>query len=427
MVGGDAMQSALHFGLNLGLLRALPAREYGVFALVMLMGGVGLNYIRALTAMPVSVGIGRSRSSREADCCEITFGSVACVLATIIAGIVACVLISWHQSDVLAGSLFIGLWSLRSHLRMAIYARGTQTPVAIGDIFFTVSGVLLSAVLWVLGRTLDLSSGAIQEGAFATLAIANGLGIAAMLIARRRRVRVTLRRSVRQRYTKLWRRLGWSGVGITTSNLQSQGLALIVGAMAGPAAYAPIAAIFVLFVPMRLVATAVANTLQPELAADVAAHKYVKTWQHARDWTLLLGGGGLLYGAGIMFALPWLNSRVLDGAPIHVIGALAWAGYTASILYVMPRIILEAEGAMRILAIISAVAAVVCMASVAAIVSVTVPAWSLLGALASELIVLIGSWLALRRVLAHASRGDSPARFRDAASTRAAHHSPRKV
>ena len=56
MVGGEAMQSGLSFALNVALLHVLPAKQYGVFALIMVIGGIGLTYIRALTAMPRKIG-----------------------------------------------------------------------------------------------------------------------------------------------------------------------------------------------------------------------------------------------------------------------------------------------------------------------------------------------------------------------------------
>ena len=52
MIGGEAMQSGLHFVLNLVLIGLLPQREYGLFAFTMVIGGVGLTYVRGLTAMP---------------------------------------------------------------------------------------------------------------------------------------------------------------------------------------------------------------------------------------------------------------------------------------------------------------------------------------------------------------------------------------
>src|SRR5437870_5294486 len=47
-LGGETLQSGFHFVLNLGLIWALPAYEYGVFAIVFILGGISLTYGNAL-------------------------------------------------------------------------------------------------------------------------------------------------------------------------------------------------------------------------------------------------------------------------------------------------------------------------------------------------------------------------------------------
>jgi O-antigen/teichoic acid export membrane protein len=389
MVGGEAMQSALHFGVNIGLLRTLSAHEYGVFALVMVMGGLSLTYIRALAAMPANIWIGLSRGRGAANAYDVTFGSVALVLAATISLIVGCILYSWLGADALAGSAFVGLWALRSYLRISIFARDELRPAAVGDAVFTLVGTIsIAALLWSgVGNPL--------QGSFALLTLANGLGILATLIASRRSIRFSLRRSVLRRYTKLWRQLGWSAVSVTTINLQGQGLALVVAVVAGPAAYAPIAAMLVLFTPLRLVDTSVANMIQPDIAYHAARRERATVWRQAGIWTLILGCGSLLYGSAILIVVPMYDMRVFEGTSIRLIGAFVWAIYAASELRVMPRIILEVVGQLRTIALISGVSAVTGMTIVAAILAVAAPQWSLLGALVSEVMALVGFWLAL--------------------------------
>jgi len=401
MVGGEGMQSALHFGLNIALLHVLPPHDYGVFAIVMVIGGLGLTYIRALTAMPASIWIGRSRSAGAAAAYDVTFGSGAFVLAAIIGLTVALVLRVWLDADALAGGVFVGLWSLRSHLRTSIFARGRATPVAISDAAYTMSGAAMAVVL--LGC---VTPGNRLQGTFTLLAAANALSIAVMLLAARRPVRISLRRSIRRRYAGIWRQLGWSGVSVTTTNLQGQGMALLVAAIAGPAAYAPIAAAIVLFVPLRLVGTSVVNLMQPMVAGELARGETATVWRQALIWTAVGAAGALLYGAAIMVALPLVHTRVFEGAPIFVIGGFAWAGSATVMTYIMPRIILEVVSAFREVTMIAAAAAATGMAVSAVILEIAAPAWSMLGSLISELIVLACCWLAVKRTLAA-----SPARI----------------
>jgi O-antigen/teichoic acid export membrane protein len=400
MVGGEAMQSALHFSLNIVLLRTLAPQEYGVFALVMVLGGLSLTYVRALAAMPASIWIGLSRGRGAASAYDVTFGSVALVLAAVIALIVAYILHSWLGADALAGSAFVGLWSLRSYLRTAIFARGKVIPAVVGDTVFTLVGAVLTAALVWVGAGNELQS------SFALLALANGLGIVAMLITSRRSIRISLRRSVLRRYTNLWRQLGWSAVSVTAINFQGQGLALVVAVMAGPAIYAPIAAMLVMFTPLRLVDTAVANMMQPDLAYHAARQEHATVWRQAGVWTLILGCGSILYGTVMMLVLPQLNMRVFEGTSTRVMVSLVWAIYAAAELRVMPKIILEVVGSLRTIALISGVSAMVGMTIVAALLVVAAPEWSLVGAVVSEVMALLGFWFALSsRMSAHPWKG----------------------
>ena len=397
---GEALQSAFHFGLNIALVHTLPADNYGSFALTMIIGGIGLTYVRALAAMPASICIGSSRNLRHANVYDVTFGSGAFVVAVAIGLIAALLLWDWLGATALAGGGFVGIWSLRSYVRIATFARHEPMPALGGDVVFTLSGALLTGVMLSVGTGDELLY------AFILLLVANSLGTATTLIAGRRLIRVTLRRNIRRRFAAIGRQLWWSGLGVTVSNLQGQGFAFVVATMAGPAAYAPIAAILLLFVPLRLLAFAVANALQPDLAAHLARGERPLLWQRAKIWTFAIGTGVLAYGGAVIVGLPWFHPAVLRGAPIHLICAVIWAITASFMLYLLPRLILEACGALRGIAIISTVSAVVGICTPAAILTIAAPVWSLLGALASEQIVLIGSWIYLRRVAMAA--GTSP-------------------
>src|SRR5579862_7919260 len=85
VIGGEGLQSGLHFALNLVLIALLPAREYGAFAFVLVLGGVGLAYMRALAAMPASTYIGRSRRPAHAEFYEGVFGAVALLVSVALA------------------------------------------------------------------------------------------------------------------------------------------------------------------------------------------------------------------------------------------------------------------------------------------------------------------------------------------------------
>lgn len=401
MLSGEAIQSGFHFALSIVLLQVLSARDFGVFSIVMVVGGLGLTYVRALTAMPATVLMGRSRTTSAVDAYDVTFGSAAVILSILIAFCVDLLLNVWLSNGAFAGACFVGLWSLRSHLRITFFARGRQKVVTIGDVAFILSGALAAAALWT-------GSADFLPRVFVALTAANGIGMATMLLLSRRPFRISYRFRIRQRYARLWRQLGWSGVSVTVANLQGQIVALMVTLFGGPAAYAPIAATLVLFTPVRIAATVLANMMQPEFTAELAQGEIVGVWRQAKLWSLFAGFAGLAYGVAMIAILPRIDSYALRGSPVQLIGLFACVIYTVIMVYVMPRIVLEALTAFRTIALITAGAGAVGAALIAVILLVATPPFALAGGAAAEILVAVASWMVLHQRLHEptASAGD---------------------
>lgn len=385
MVGGEAMQSAFHLALNLVLLHTVSARDYGIFALVMVAGGIGLTYIRALTALPASISIAGSRRAADANAYEVSFGMAALLLSALLGLAVAGVLAGWIDEGALAGGTFVALWSLRAHVRMVFFARHRQMLVSASDLFFTLSGAIGTAwVVWDGSHVL--------QHTFLVMTGANALGIAAMFALGRRPIRLGAGAHLRRRYKRLWRDLKWSVLSVTITNLQGQGMALLVAAIAGPAAYAPIAAALLNFVPLRIVATGFANMLHPEMTALMAQKQFARVGQLLRRWPPLLVAVDLLYGVAVMIALPFIRPDSLGDTSFFDVSLMAWIAGGMSLLYVMPRIWLEIVQDYRSIAILSAIAAALGMLMVLVLLLTVPPSWALLGAAFSEIVVLVGSW-----------------------------------
>lgn len=385
MVGGEAMQSAFHLGLNLVLLHSVSAWDYGVFALVMVVGGIGLTYIRALTALPASIFIARSHSVGAAGAYEITFGSAAALLSALLGVCVAFALSGWLPEGAFSGGAFVALWTARAHIRTVFFARNRQMLVSASDLTFTISGSLGAA--WVVWNDTH-----ILQHTFLVMMTANALGIAVMLTLGRRPVRLSFGTHVWRRYRKLWRDLKWSLLSVTITNLQGQGMALLVATIAGPAAYAPIAAALVNFVPLRIVSTAFANMMHPEMTALMAHRDSGKVGRLLRYWPIPLAALGVVYGIVILLALPLILPESLEDTRFFKISVLAWVMSGMPLLYVMPRIWLEIAQDFRSIAILSAIAAAIGMLVVLVLLLTAAPSWVLLGGALSEVIVLIGSW-----------------------------------
>src|SRR6185369_5511054 len=127
-----------------------------------------------------------------------------------------------------AGGAFVGLWTIRNHLRNVLFARGAMNVTMMADFSYAVGGSLLNLMLYLLRPELIQATTVLV-----VLAVANLLGIAVALVPTRRRLRFSLGRSVRRRYRSVWRDIGWSLIWVTTWNIQGQGLMFLVAAIVG--------------------------------------------------------------------------------------------------------------------------------------------------------------------------------------------------
>lgn len=401
-LGGEILQSAFHFGLNIVLVRSLAAQDYGIFAIVMLAGGIALSYVRAVLGMPAGLYIPQRLGTRAERAYDANFGSAALVLSVLIGLVVAALLELWLHTDAVSGALFVGLWSLRSYLRIALLVKRQQVFAGASDAAFAVGGTILS--LLCIGR-FDADP---LRVVFYVLIAANVLAIAVAILLQRQPVRITFGSGTRRLFRRIWRQLAWSAATCTTAVLQAQGLVMLVATMAGPAAYAPIAAVMVLFGPMRIIAFSFTNTMQPELALLLSKGEITRIRHLMVIWSALLAGMSLAYGFIAFMALPLLGSAIFEGQPKYLIAAFIWAISITYLVHLMPRMLMEVLHQFRLGAIISAASVVIGITTVVVLLVVSTPAWSLLGNLVSELFIFVCAWGAVLRALRARADGEVP-------------------
>ncbi len=407
VLGGEGLQSAFGFGLNVALARALPAKTYGEFALVMLIGGFALIYMRALIGIPACTFIPQCRSSRAARALAVTFASGALAISAFGGIVVAAVLTLYGCDFAGAAGLFIGLWAMRSYVRLALFAQNRASLSTVSDFAFTVSAAGLCAPLLLRhGASERLST------VFLALSLAHSIGIAIALGLQGGPFRLSWRRSVRLRLRRLLPTMSWSIVSVTIANLQAQGPTFIIAAIAGPAGYAPIAATMAFFSPLRLAASALANMNQPDLAATIKRSGDVRRLMAIQ--TAVIAAISLAYGGAMAVVFPLLSHSLLDGrfgdAPLNAIALGIWAIASVSVLYSVPKTLLETTQDFRHISLVSLLGALIGIPSVALIVWASTPAWSLVGTTISELVVFLGCWmLALRTVRVVAPPTTAPA------------------
>ncbi|WP_010682763.1 hypothetical protein [Methylobacterium mesophilicum] len=394
ILSGELIQSLFHFVLNILLVRELDAHDYGLFAIVFAVGAVGITYIRALVAVPATLHLARSLGRPAALGYDVMFGSGAVLVAGLLGLGVGAALVPVIGLGALAGGAFVGLYAFRSYLRIVLLARGRPRIAGMSDLVYAVCGGLFVA------RGLTGAGTALLDRAFVAIAVAHAIAIAVAYGAVRERLRFSLHARARARYRAIWRTLAWSLAGVTSLTVQGQGLTLLFGVLAGPAAYAPIAATLVLYAPLRIPTSALMNMVLPEISGLLANGEVQAARRLVVRHMVLLGSACLAYGAVMASALPLIEEILFKGRfagePMGWIGLGVWAVVTVSLLYAIPRAYLEASADFRTITAGAVASAAIGFAIMVPALLMLPPATALLGLIASELATLAWSVEAFR-------------------------------
>jgi O-antigen/teichoic acid export membrane protein len=405
--GGEGAQSAFHFILNLTLIRTLSTYDFGVFAIVFVLGGISLTYGNALVTVPAAVHMPRLKSPGAVRYQDVVFGSVALLLSVMIGTTIGLGLLVTlgRPEEALAGGLFVGAWTLRNHIRGGMLARRLMPAATLSDLTYTVSGIVLVTGFLYLDTGADRASVTL----FA-LAAANAIAIAFALRAVGLGLRISWRRSVWRRYRGIWSDVAWSLFGTTTGNVQSQALMFLVAAFAGPAAYAPVAAGIVLFSPLRPAVYAFVHVIRVDFIKGLAQGHFRQLKVMLASLTALIVLGCAAVGAGIWFLWPLLEAHIYAGkyasASMPLIVTLAGLIAVMYLTYMAPMALVQAAGHFKTLALATTFGGLTGLASVVVLLKVTTVAWSLAGMVAGEVVCGVFLWTAALRIL---SRHTAPA------------------
>lgn len=394
ILSGELTQSLFHFVLNILLVRELDAHDYGLFAIVFTVGAVGITYIRALVAVPATLHVARSIGRPAARGYDVMFGSGALLVSGVMGIGVGLALVPVIGAGALAAGTFVGLYAFRSYLRIVLLARGRPRIAGLSDVVYATCG----AVFVALG--LDGSGTVLLDHAFAAIALAHAVAIGVAYGALRERLRISLHARTRARYRAIWRTLAWSLAGVTSLTVQGQGLTLLFAVLAGPAAYAPIAATLVLYAPLRIPTSALMNMVLPEIIQLRATGQVQAARRIVMRQAALLGCVCLAYGAAMAALLPLIEQILFKNRfadePLGWIGLGVWAVVTVSLLYALPRAYLEASAAFRTITAGAVASAALGFALMVPALLLLPAATALLGLLASEIVTLAWSVNAFR-------------------------------
>lgn len=398
VASGPFGAAGVQFLLSLILLRVLEPAAFGAFSLLFLISQLLLLVWSALFCAPLLLAM---TGKGDAE-------GVRAILAANVLGALACGLLLFGLAFPLglsvgaaaAFALFTSLSLLRWLGRSVCYARDDSGRVILSDHGYSL--VLLLATLGITlvpgGRALDLACLALAAAMLCALA---GLGAP---FARLQLAALHPRglRSALGRYRQIWRtQAGWSLAGSATGEFIASNQALLVTAVLGPAAFAPLAASYLLVRPIPIAITAMAEYERARMASlldrpgrqgDLRPLVAVFTLAMLLVWL----GTGALAAALLSVAPGLLFPSGAYAVPVLAVATGLWMAVMLPRCLRAPAITaLQAAGAFRPTATAGAAGSALSLVGVGILLPLVPPVWTLLGTLAGELLATALAWRAL--------------------------------
>lgn len=392
----QGLVSGFHFVLNLLLVRMLSATDFGIFALTFVLAIMASSISNALISTPLCVFAPAAKSDQERTEMESMLTTLMALLlgVTIVSGFFLAMAIGSGDVDfrVLIAALgFVIAYLARQYSRSFGYSRFDVIAVLYGDMTYVGIGVVILSGLLLLGIPIT----AVEV--FTALTVANL--IAVMLEVGRLPTPISLQplKQALTQYRPVWSSAKWALIGATTTVVVSQAHSLVVSLLKSPADYAPLAAGFVLFGPVRVIFNTIQNVMKPEMSLAISQERH----QDAKRQMILASSMSVVAVAGLllltMLAWPlldhWLYSEQYSEAPMQQI-VLIWGAITlVSAVQNGPFAALQSLRAFRALAISTIFGAGLSLALVSILLFTAPIQWSIAGIFVAESFVAI--WVVL--------------------------------
>ncbi len=388
-LAAQAMVSGFHFALNLYLVRTISLYEYGVFAYAFVLALFAAAVNNALISTPLTVYTPVLKDKTERTQQEAMFSTLNLLLFCLL--VVAGIAYTWWSeipSDIsVAVTLFVAVYSARQFSRSFGYSRLRPLVTASGDITYVLASFAIIVVLHLTQDQLPVS--------YILLALAAG-NLIAMLIERFRlhgSGKKWISFADLRSYVSVWEQSRWALIGALTTLFLAQAHSLIITWHTGPEAYAPLAAGFVLFGPVRVALLTWQNMVKPELAMALSNNQQDAVSQQIKRTVLLMAAAVLVLGICLMIAWPWIHGLLYEkkyaDQPMAIIVAL-WSLTTLfAAIYNAPAAALQAMKEFRVLAMASIFGAIISGVLVTILLFNSGPVSTLYGILLAECFMAI--------------------------------------
>jgi O-antigen/teichoic acid export membrane protein len=250
---------------------------------------------------------------------------LACAAFAVVVALAAAVSLHDAATGVIAGG-FAGLWPLRFYVKAVNFARHGKRGAlrsAISDLFYAAASAFSLALLH-FGFSVALTLASV----FASLCVGNIVGVLICVAGSGRPIRIQFRPRTFLGFARLWPDIRWSLVGTVSATILQQSQMGFVTLMAGPAAFAPIAAGFVLMSPIRILTLAVMNIMRPDLSRSNAKGDHRSAGSVVERTSSALFVLCLIHGMMLWLCWPLLQSLLFAKRfgvqPMGEIVTLAW-------------------------------------------------------------------------------------------------------
>lgn len=393
----QGLVSGFHFVLNLVLVTLLSGHDFGLFALVFVIAYTATSVTNALFATPLQVYAPSARSDAERLDIQTMLTTLMCVLmgACLVLGALAVFGLASNELDsrtLVTAIGFVLAYVIRQYSRAFGYARFDVIAVLIGDMTYVmIAGAILSG-LHFAGAPIGASD------VFIALTAANAIAVL-IEIARlpSENLQLSMPLKALARYMSIWTQARWALIGAVTTILVQQAHTAVVVLLKNPESYAPLAAGYILYGPVRVLFQTIQNVVKPEMALAISEHRSLDAKRQMLIVSALSVTGVLCIAIAMQLAWPWLNQWLYQqeykDEPMRLIVSL-WACITLiGALQNGPYTALQSLKLFQPLAIVTVYGALLGLALVTIAVLWFDISWSLVGVLVAETFVAI--WVSI--------------------------------
>jgi O-antigen/teichoic acid export membrane protein len=307
--------SVFGFALNICLLRALSATDYGIVSLWMTMALFAVSVQSALVLGPLNIylpGASEPEKAQRLETALATMNLVSVLAAAALAGAVNFFAhAEWASHDpltVIAIPLFVAAGMYREYYRSTAFSRRDMAMLLwVDGPYLAVTSLCLGAMLLWPQRFADL----------ATAFLAMTIGCLVSQLCIRLRGEAAEHRLFRDgwlgHYRKIAGEVGWSLVGVVANHAENRSYVYIATSLAGMASLAAINAIGLLFRPVSVLVSAWGQSALPHLSAALTNGR-IKDFDRTLGRALLATAiGSLAIGLALWFAWEPIRRYVFAG------------------------------------------------------------------------------------------------------------------